>query len=356
MTITYHAGRRIQGLDSDRTATQLPSGSVGGWVELGRTTLGSAGSSIDVTSLADKRYYMVLADIQSSGITNIRMRNNGDTGNNYASRYCANGGTDSTIGSFNNMVCHNQNVTVPQFMVSYGTNRSANEKLWMNHTVIQNTAGATTAPLREESVCKHAQTSNPIDEINIIEAETGSFDTNSECVVLGWDPADTHTSNFWEELASVELGSDTSTIDSGVFTAKKYLWVQFYAERSATADARLRVGNSTVDTGSNYAGRTSSNGGSDSTDTSTSAVQNIIDSGNDIPNFGNMFIINNASNEKLMILHKIAQNTAGAGNAPTRRESVWKWTNTSNQINRIELSLSTGNYRSGGILKVWGAD
>jgi hypothetical protein len=36
--------------------------------------------------------------------------------------------------------------------------------------------------------------------------QAGTFNTGSQkLVVLGWDPADTHTSNFWEELASVEL-------------------------------------------------------------------------------------------------------------------------------------------------------
>jgi hypothetical protein len=40
-------------------------------------------------------------------------------------------------------------------------------------------------------------------------------------VVLGWDPADTHTSNFWEELASVDLSGGAATnIDSGTITAK----------------------------------------------------------------------------------------------------------------------------------------
>ena len=45
------------------------AGGVGGWVELGRTTLGGTGSSIDVSSLSDKRYYMVLTNIimNSSG-------------------------------------------------------------------------------------------------------------------------------------------------------------------------------------------------------------------------------------------------------------------------------------------------
>jgi hypothetical protein len=46
--------------NSLQTAQGGAAGGVGGWVELGRTTLGSNGTTIDITSLADKRYYMVL--------------------------------------------------------------------------------------------------------------------------------------------------------------------------------------------------------------------------------------------------------------------------------------------------------
>ena len=336
---------------------------VGGWVELGRTTLGGTATTIDVSSLADKRYYMFLMDYDLNNSVSqdntLRLGNSTvDTCSNYALRDSSNGCTDVTNIS-TDFIRGDGAVGAATgdqgFRVGYIANRSANEKLIQHWNVTRSGAGETNAPDRYEVTAKWVNTSNPLDVIRLGYGGN-TYETGSEVVVLGWDESDTHTNNFWEELASVELGGDTSTIDSGVFTAKKYLWVQFYAERSATADARLRVGNSTVDTGSNYAGRTSSNGGSDTTDASQSAVQNIIDSGNDIPNFGNMFIINNASNEKLMILHKVAQNTAGAATAPTRRESVWKWTNTSNQIDRIELSLSTGNYRSGGIMKVWGAD
>ena len=45
-------------------------------------------------------------------------------------------------------------------------------------------------------------------------------------VVLGYDPDDTEGTSFWEELASVELGAAADSMDSGSFTAKKYLWVQ----------------------------------------------------------------------------------------------------------------------------------
>ena len=333
-----------------------PGGAVGGWVELARTTLGSSGSSIDVTSLPDKRYYMVLTDVQSSGITNIRMRNNGDSGNNYASRWCDNGGTDSTIGSFNNMVCHNQNVTVPQFMVSYGSNRSSSEKLWIHKIGIQNTAGAGNAPLRGESVSKHAQTTNPIDQITIFEGESGSFDTNSECVVLAYDPDDNHTSNFWEELASVDLsGGAADSIGSGTFTSKKYLWVQCFTNATGGNNDHKTTVNS--DTSSNYAKRTSTNGAADSTPTSQANWD--LTGTHNVSTFINMFIINNASNEKLMITHTNTVDTAGAGTAPKRTETVGKWANTSNQINEITFTNAaarTGQYGTNSILKVWGAD
>ena len=73
--------------------------------------------------------------------------------------------------------------------------------------------------------------------------------------------------------------------------------------------------------------------------------------------FFNMFIINNASNEKLGISHGITQNTAGAGTAPERKEVVHKWANTSNQITKIDIDNgATGDFGTATILKVWGAD
>ena len=91
MAITYHAGRRIQGTSTDATAVS------GGWKELGRTTLGSAGDSIDVSSFADKRYLMLLASGKGTGgEAYINWRFNSDTGSNYSVRYNTNGGSDAT--------------------------------------------------------------------------------------------------------------------------------------------------------------------------------------------------------------------------------------------------------------------
>jgi hypothetical protein len=68
-----------------------------------------------------------------------------------------------------------------------------------------------------------------------------------------------------------------------------------------------------------------------------------------------MFIINNASNEKLVISHLVTQNTAGSGNVSSRSEAVHKWANTSSQITSMQLVTGSGSF-TGGQIKVWGAD
>ena len=69
-----------------------------------------------------------------------------------------------------------------------------------------------------------------------------------------------------------------------------------------------------------------------------------------------MFIINNSSNEKLVIAHSNSVVTQGAATAPRRDEIVGKWANTSSQITSITArSADSGNITTGE-MKVWGAD
>ena len=172
--VDWLAGKRVRGTSSERTplGTAVDGTGVGGWVEVGRTTLGAASTTINVTSLPDKRYYMVLAYCDRDLVaTNTAMRmGNGsfDSGLNYADRYQSDGAADGTTTSQTSMFGQLVADTNPNFSVGYLANRSANGKLWMNWVVHQRTAGATTAPTRREIYSKHAFTSNPIDQYNLL--------------------------------------------------------------------------------------------------------------------------------------------------------------------------------------------
>jgi hypothetical protein len=207
---------------------------------------------------------------------------------------------------------------------------------------------------------KWSNTSNPLD---VVERRTSvnTYNANSEVVVLGWDPSDSHTTNFWEELASVELGSAANSLSTGTFTAKKYLWIQYHIPSSAGAanNYDLRVGNSSVDTGSNYGFRYSINGAADATATSQDTLKLSFNGGSGSEwAFGNVFVINNSANEKLFISDANRNHVSGAGTAPNKYQVVGKWANTSSQINIMQLYHQTGasTFGAGTIMKVWGSD
>ncbi len=333
------------------------AGAVGGWVELGRTTLGSAGDTISVSSLSDKRYYQILCHGISSGNIGSSFRFNSDSGSNYASRYSTDGGTDATQTSGTYGIVYPPDESSSSFQVGYVANLSSNEKLAIvNNCGANDSSAASVAPRRRESVFKWANTSNAINEITANNVAAGDFDTGSELVVLGWDPADTHTNNFWEELASNELGSET-TLSSGTFTAKKYLYVEIHTANVASDNQAIYFNS---DNSTNYSFRYNNNGGTDGTVTSNNTIQTAIAGGSGTYwSFTNMFIINNTSNEKLVIIHTNENTTTGAANAPARTEVVGKWANTSTQITDIKIADGGGtqnNQQVGSIIKVWGAD
>ena len=166
--------------------------------------------------------------------------------------------------------------------------------------------------------------------------------------------------NGMELLASVDLSGGASTsLSTGTFTAKKYLWVQIFSKKASAGGIQpsLKVGTGgTIATGSPYAFRWSNDGAADPTPSVNLAMCPIAWLGANV-HFSNTFIINNSANEKLFINHSVANVTAGAGTSPQRVESVGKFANTSGQINIIDLydwdSASLGTET---IMKVWGMD
>jgi len=323
----------------------LTSG-VGGWHEVGRTTLGSTTKPITVSSIADKRYYMFLIDMNKSGNATWTI----DTGSNYSRRQSYDGGSDGTAVSGSTLEMATANAGVGDFIVGYIANLSNKEKLFQMHWMYNSATGAGTAPTRGEHVGKWANTSNVIDTLELYNSQAGNYLSGSEVVVLGWDDSDTHTTNFWEELASVSGDGSSTTLSSGTITAKKYLWVQIYLEAASDLTTQLFTYNN--DSASNYSQRSSRNGATDVTNTSIGHGNvNITGHTNAKGLFYNGFIINNSANEKLAIYHGIGQNTAGAGTAPVRLENVHKWANTSSQITKIDVDQANSvNFGAGSIM------
>jgi hypothetical protein len=356
--VEWLAGNRIIGTTAERPTASLQSPNVGGWKEIDRMTLGSVGDTITVSSLDNKKYYMVLGDKQPSGTADFNWRvGNGsaDPNNNYSRRQSSNGGTDTYNEGYNRMFADNGGSSTPSFQVGYFVNISGKQKLNITHSVSQGTAGAGTEPTRRESVNKWNNTSNPINVIQGVNVEGGDFAIGSEVVVLGWDPTDTHTDNFWEELYSNELSTDNQNFDTSTISAKKYLWLQFY-QKGHTGNSYLKFNN---DTG--YSRTHSINGAADANPvTSQSQLTNVLTGGTgDSQTFTNMFIINTSAKDKLMIYETTfnASGNTGVSNAPQHIKGACKWGNTSEQITSIQVTDNGGaGFDTGSFLKIWGHD
>jgi hypothetical protein len=215
--------------------------------------------------------------------------------------------------------------------------------LYTSLDVNQQTAGAGNYPKRGEYTGKW-KSNDVVDVIGATTTSSYTMSADSEMVVLGWDPTDTHTDNFWEELASVELDSTEDELPSGTFTAKKYLWVQWYVKKTGTANTRWRFND---DDGQHYASKSHVLNNEAEQINQTTFFTHADTSGNA---FGNMFILNNSANEKLVIPQEVSD-TVG------RYQGVAKWTETGVQITSIKLmNTDTGGFQSGTIMKVWGSN
>ena len=349
MAIEWLAGNRLRGTTAERPSASLQS--VGGWKEVGRTTLASNGDSLDVSSLTNKRYYMVLLDHQANGSSQPNGRFNSDSGSNYCYRY-DNDGSDGTGTSNSNMKTSN-GWNTSEYGVWYISNLAGKQKASFYQCSTDRGSGAGTAPSRSSTGNKWSNTSDAISSINFTQGGGGgNFKAGSECVVLGYDPADSHTTNFWEELSSVTTTS-SGTISSGTITAKKYLMYNIIGKKASgtgTESARFRFNG---DTGSNYAQRNAINGTH-----YTYGSQSSANIGGDGNTAGEMtmytgFIINNASTEKLWLGFSAFGNSTG-NNIGNKGKIFDKWANTSDQITSIECMGTT--FDAGAKMTIWGSD
>ncbi len=153
----------------------------------------------------------------------------------------------------------------------------------------------------------------------------------------------------WKELGRTTLGSTNSNITVSSFTAKDNLMVLTYGIDGSQMGFRVNS-----DTGNNYNVRRSFDGGTDSTLQSTKAQ---IHAQGAKKEFNVSEWVNIANQEKLFTSHTVSQNTAGAGNAPSRNEVVGKWANTSDQITTFTLhNAGATGFSSGSEVVVLGCD
>ena len=328
---------------------------VGGWVEVARTTLTSpvlGSTGITVSSIPNKRYYMVISKIaytSPGGTIHHRVGYGSvDSSSNYSYRASVNGGTDFT-GTNTTFSTALVSGTQHAMKIDFIANKSNKEKLFIEQAVFRGGSGSSSAPNRGEQVFKWVNTTNPINVIQGMSSSGGgaSYTAGSEIIVLGWDPADEHTtdSNFWEEIGTQSITNSKFNL---TIPARKYLWVQIQVKGNSGNQFLVRFNS---DSSNSYSDRYSTNGGADGTTVNYNCV-NIMDPST--PTFFNWFILNDSSLEKLIMSNALRQQTAGAGNSVTRNQYAGKWTNTSSQITNIS---STGSLHThDGIIKVWGAD
>jgi hypothetical protein len=156
----------------------------------------------------------------------------------------------------------------------------------------------------------------------------------------------------WAKNETTTLDSTGDSISMTPTTEQKFNVVLNHCIESGTINAQVRFNN---DSGSNYANRTTENGATDSTATSSdSLVMHTDTASKDIFSIG--YFINISTEEKLHISFSVDDGGAGAA-APNRFECVNKWSNTSDSVTRVDvINDATGSYVSDSNASLLGTD
>ena len=365
LAIKHLAGDRLQGTAAERTALSgntLGSIAQTSWKELDRVTLGSAADVLDTGTFAAKDNLMILLWVDASTAPYGNITFNGDTGSNYARRYCSNGASDTTHTSQSGIyISSGGAMNHDYFVVLTIRNTASAEKLVICHSLEQDATGAT-SPNRVEIAAKWANTANQITRVELTNSRSGhDFASGSEMVILGCDDdeADSGT-NFWQELSNTTTTVAANNINSGTITAKKWLMVDCHIIPTTNDSNTTIICNGDTAQGS-YSMRRSYDGGNESTYAGTNPIGSTAGM---YTGFGenrtnllmNTMIANVSGKEKLMFWH-MSHALDGATNEPHRTEGVGKWHTTSGQITNFKIQTSTGShYGANSRMRVWGSD
>lgn len=381
MAITYHAGRRIQGLSTEFNNGAGISQQFGAWKELGRRTVGSGEGDIDNLTVSNldggsgnhKDYFMILFHGFDSGQCNANLQFNSDNGssnnNKYSSRAYrhggnSTGGTESTYSSADYIIMNLNNTYDDKFHVAYVDNTAGKEHLTISFGTEQGIgSGSANAPSWIAVNGKYASTDR-ITSVTIHNNASGYYTEGSEVIVLGWDPGDSHTTGFWTELDSVNHTSgDTRKISTTNTVDKRYMWVQGYIKQDSTYALGMVVNDdgSASSPSNNYA--FTFRGNYNSTISTNENTWTLAPTWSTLAGGGafvNTFLANKENKNKLA-LNQHAENPAtgsGAGAEPHSMWSTGKWGGNAliTKINYITEGTSQGQLKDGSKFKVWGSD
>ena len=158
----------------------------------------------------------------------------------------------------------------------------------------------------------------------------------------------------WNKLDTKTLTGTADEIVTDIIEVKKCLQIISNTIQSGNIDYNHRFGNTTIDSGNNYARRQTVNGA-----IATSAPRSSIDASADSisPQIMVSNVINLSSNEKLVQDLFVNAGSLGAGNPPNVSITYGKWTNTSNQIDILNVyNTQAGDYAADSNLTVFGTD
>lgn len=157
-----------------------------GFAEIGRTTLGSNGNSLAVSSLPPRKYLRFVAYIVPTGGTNTtQLRFNSDTGNNYGFRYTIDNGLGGGTDAANNIGNTSGAGTLPHTISGEIVNLAAAIKLGQMVALDQVAGGS--RPSYVQFYYQWNNTSAQINKIDFFNAGTGSMLAGSQLVVYGKD-------------------------------------------------------------------------------------------------------------------------------------------------------------------------
>ena len=355
--VEWLAGNRIRGTNAERTTGagfNPVSGVSGGWKKLASSTsVVTSGNDnrITITGLANKKYYMVLVNTKGSGSvqTAIRIGFGGTISTSgYVTRYQRDGTANTATAQTSSSVVGGQNTTGTNgsnFDWYLIENISGKEKLIMGWNA--STDGTSTTNVKRAEIVSKNTGTGVMNSIELFDDTSGTFDTGTEVVVLGWDPADTHTDNYWQLLATATGSSSSASFDTGTFTAKKYLMVTGYAENTQSFECRFNDSASGT-----YTRRYSGNFANDVVGTSAYFGLSL----GTTKVFYTQMIANPSNSYKL--IHQTgselnADNTAGT--RPNSFDAVTQWRNNA-QITKMTFSRQGGNFSGDEKIMVWGSD